>query len=119
MCKNAGGDVHRIHEAQTFFYAALLDRGGDIGRDIDYRVPILRIHPEIFGVGFHSVLFCSRVGILTPKGGLALFCKNRPFNIYTSYAILFHCRRAKGFFLRLDGTFFYAIGHMLKYRDLR
>ena len=53
MCKNAGGDMHRVDETETFFNLAFIDGFIDLRRNVHDRVSVLRVHPEIFGVGFH------------------------------------------------------------------
>ena len=45
--------MHSIDQTQTFLNAAFGHRRLDFARDIDDRVAVLRVHPEVFGVGFH------------------------------------------------------------------
>ena len=45
--------MHGIYETESLFYLALLDGTLDLARNIHDRVTVLRVHPEIFGVGSH------------------------------------------------------------------
>ena len=48
--------MHRVDKTQTLFYLALLDSILNLRRNVDDVIAVLRVEPEIMGVGFHEVV---------------------------------------------------------------
>ena len=47
--------MHGVDKTEPFFHAALLHRRLNLAGDIYEVIALLRVHPEVFGVGFHVV----------------------------------------------------------------
>jgi len=49
--------MHSVDQSQSFFHAAFPDGILDGISDIDDRVSVLRVHPEILGMRLHLIVF--------------------------------------------------------------
>ena len=58
--EDAGGDVHCVHEAETFPHATGKNLVAYILRDVDERSTFGYVEFEVLGVGFHGSSFWKR-----------------------------------------------------------